>query len=54
LNTEEIKDLVIFVNQRNAAFLIRQNNNIAGYVILGKHRAYRYKYNIGSWKKLFA
>jgi L-amino acid N-acyltransferase YncA len=37
LNTEEIKELVIFVNQRNAAFLIRQNNNIAGYVILGKH-----------------
>jgi phosphinothricin acetyltransferase len=37
LNTEEIKDLVIFANQRNAAFLIRQKNHTAGYVILGKH-----------------
>lgn len=37
LNTEEIKKLVIFENERNAAFLICQNDNIAGYVILGKH-----------------
>ena len=37
LNTEEIKSLVIFTNGRNGAFLIRQNDNIAGYVILGKH-----------------
>jgi len=37
LSKEEIKDLVIFENQRNCAFLIRQDNNTAGYVILGKH-----------------
>jgi len=37
LNIEEIKSLVFFTNERNSAFLIRQNDNIAGYVILGKH-----------------
>ncbi|NLG88414.1 MAG: N-acetyltransferase [Clostridiaceae bacterium] len=37
LNTDEIKNLVIFTNQRNCAFLIRLDGNVAGYVILGKH-----------------
>jgi phosphinothricin acetyltransferase len=34
---EEFKGLVFFENERNRAFIIRQEGHVCGYVILGQH-----------------